>query len=383
MMQRSLVVVLSLTGLLYCSGAVGVSAEISAWSGLRYDLFTDNHSPETVGFEATCPFGVSYRRDLLTLTLKTAVSSANLYPGNEREAKIASLTDTTLSAAYGFANLPVGVTLGVEVNLPTGKERLTSAQKPAEAGENNDLFEIDDFGEGFNLGLNVGFSKEFGTIGLNLNGQYTFNGAYDPTADIPNDTFNPGDHGQFSAVFNWKASSSVTVDTAATYSIFTPDQVRDRETFQEGAKLVIGANLRLVMQMLRPLRIVTGVKVAVQAKNKEIRVDNTLRAEPENSNGSEFFGLCDVMYETSPRLAWRMSSDLRYYDESDRKDVVPYRGKRLRYAIGPGFIYAPDRRIAINGLLKYFVLQHEQDIWLARDTTYQGVNVSVGVSYTR
>jgi hypothetical protein len=359
-----------------------VYGEISVSTGVRYDLFTANDVPETIGYEVTFPLGVTYIwKQVLTFSLNTAFSNANVYPGNGDHVQIVSLTDTRLAASYGLPNLPVGLTFGVELNLPTGKERLSSTQKIAEAGDDHDLFEVDDFGEGLNIGVNVGLAKEFGSLSASVNGKYQFNGEYDPTTDWTEDDLDPGDQFQLTALFNWKASSHVKLETSVGYSYFTADQTNGHETFQEGAKLAFGVNLRILAQVYRPVRIVAGVQMAGQAKNKEANLAGTLQTEPENSNSRRVFGLVDVLYEYSPRFAFRVIGDMRYYAESPRQDVVPYKGQRLRYAVGPGWIYAPNKRLLVNGLVKYFILKHDKDIGLLQDTTYQGVNVSIDLIY--
>ena len=122
--------------------------------------------------------------------------------------------------------------------------------------------------------------------------------------------------------------------------------------------------------------------MVAQAKNQEANLAGTLQTEPENSNSRRIFGLLDVLYEYSPRFAFRVIGDVRYYGESPRTDIAPYKGQRIRYAFGPGFIYAPTKRFTINGLVKYFILKRAKDIGLLQDTIYQGVNVSIGLTYT-
>ena len=48
---------------------------------------------------------------------------------------------------------------------------------------------------------------------------------------------------------------------------------------------------------------------------------------------------------------------------------------------GSGFIYTPGKRLALNGLVKYFILNQEKDILLDREMTFRGVNLSVGLTY--
>lgn len=358
-----------------------MQAERSLSTGTRFDLFIDNHSPETVGFEATFPLGLTYDWNLFVFTVNTSFSSANVYPANELESRIVSLTDTQLAATYGMPDLPVGFTLGIELNLPTGAAQLTQREQIAEFGENHDLFEVDDFGEGFNIGLSVSAAKEFGVLSTSLSGRYQYNGEYDPTTDVADDELNPGDQFQVTGLLTWKTSDWLKVDASLAYSYFTEDQRNNDTIFQEGAKLAGGATARILTQAVRPLNIVAGIQMTSQSKDKVLGTNQTLRTEHANSNGLEMFGMLDVLYELSPRFALWSVADVRYYSESERQDVMPYRGVRKRYAFGPGFVYVPNRSLSVSGLAKMFVLTQEKDVRLLQDTSYQGVNLSVGVTY--
>ena len=127
------------------------SAETLLSTGVRYDTFFDDHDPETTGFEFTVPLGIAYKQKHYSISLETAYSSATTDPGFESEATLSSFTDTLLSLSYtySFSRQPMGFIGGLDLNLPTGKEQLSNREEIAEAGESNDLFEVDNFGDGF------------------------------------------------------------------------------------------------------------------------------------------------------------------------------------------------------------------------------------------
>lgn len=359
-------------------------AEITLATGVRYDMFTDDRSPKTIGYELTFPLFVSYKRTLFVLSLSTAYSSANVYPGHDSDAGLSSMTDTRLSISYGNPNLPVGLIFGLDLNLPSGKERLNGTQKAAEAGENHDLFEVDDFGEGFNIDVSAGLAEDVGPVSLGINGKYRFNNEYDPTQNLDGDAFDPGEQILGTAFLKWDASSWLKIDTSVAYTHYTADKREGKERFQAGDKISFGGIIQMRYQISRPIRITAGFQQTFQARNKELGIEK-LEIEPANSNGKDFFGLLDVLYDYSSRLALRVFGDIRYYDESERKDTekgVPFDGRRVRYAFGPGFIYTPNSRFSVSGLAKYFVLNQERDILMDRATTFQGVNLSVELVYT-
>lgn len=361
------------------------AAELEVSAGLRYDTFTDDHEPTTIGYEVTLPFGLNYRWRRLLLTLDTALSSANVFPGDDADAELAGLTDTHLSLSYGLPNLPVGMIAGLDLNLPSGQERLNDAQRAAEIGENHDLFEIDDFGEGFNVELSLGLAKQIGDVSLSLNGAYQFTGEYDPTQDVADDDLDPGDRLRISGLLRWQAVSWLDLDASLSYAHFSSDTLQGAKNFQEGEKYTLGATLHIHTLLRKPVSIVAGLQQTVQGKNRVLDGEQRFGLESENSNGREIFGILDLLYHSSPRLTLRLLGDLRYYGESKRTSSatgLPLEGQRARYAFGPGFIYHPSKRLALNGLVKYFVLHQEQDVLWERETTFRGVNLAVGLTYT-
>jgi hypothetical protein len=374
---RSIILVVLIT----CWTCSLVYGQTSLSLGVRYDTFADDRSPEGAGNELTIPFGAEYQGERLSLRIESAYSRAIVDHGTDPEAEIASMTDTLLAGSYLFPDLPVGVIVGVDVNLPTGKEQLRHIEQAAEAGERHDLWEVDDFGEGLNVGLNLGLVKELGPLNMGLNGAYIVKMEYNPTEEVSNDDFDPGDQALLSAVLRWKTAPWVKLETTMAYSYFFPEKTNGKEAFQEGEKITVGGQMHIQCQ---PIAILLGMQSMVQGKSKEIMGD-TLRTESDNSNGAELFGWVDLLYRISPKLDLQVLGDIRNYGESDRKNVVtdlPFQGHRIRYAAGPGVTYLLNTNLSWNAVVKYFVMEQERDMTQEQDVTFQGMNISVGITYT-
>ena len=380
-MKRTVHIFLILGLIMPVGGSFLAYGEISVSTGVRYDTFHDDHSLETNGVEVTIPLGMTYERDNLFLSVETAYSHANVEPGAGSDSSISSVTDTLISASYLFPDLPVGLIAGVDMNVPTGKEQLDNQQRQAEFGENHDLFEVDDFGEGWNVGMSLGLIKEFETLQMGINGAYIFNGEFDPTSDIPEDDLDPGDQMLVLALLNWQVSSRFTLVSSVTYSRFTADTVNGDKDFREGDSIIIGSDLQVD---LAPVEVFISLQDTIQAKNEELAGDR-LETEAQNSNGNTLFSLIEISYEYSPKLSPRFMSDFRYYGKSGRKNEtsgLPYEGKRIRYAVGPGLMYTLDDQLFCHGVLTYVWMKQDRGTTLDQETTFQGVNLSVGVTYT-
>lgn len=357
-----------------------VLAETSVSLGVRYDTFADRDYAEVTGTEWTFPFGALYSWNRLLLRLESAYSMADADYSLTPEPEITSLTDTLLAASYVVFELPISVILGVDLNLQTGQESLSRYEQIAEAGERHDLFEVDNFGEGFNVGANVGVSKEFKSFTLGVSGAYLWKGKYDPTSEISRDDLDPGDQIVLVALTKWKVGGGLAIDTTTAYAQSSADTTDGKEAFREGRKLLISG----VVRLQRPAFGVTvGAQNTFQGKNKELAEDH-LETEPENSNGNELFGWCDFTYRFSPSIDLQLLGDLRFYGESDRKNELnglPFEGKRVRFGFGPGIMFLQNDHLTWNAVVKYFRMRQEPDIRDEEEQVLRGVNVSFGMTY--
>jgi hypothetical protein len=381
-MKRYLKIDTVICGLIVWAIAFPAYGEYLFSTGVRYDMFSDDRSPKSNGFEFTIPLGIAYKQERYSISLETAYSSATTDPSEESEASLSSFTDTLLSVSYtySFPNHPMGLIAGLDVNLPTGKERLSDREKIAEAGESNDLFEVGNFGDGLNVGLSLGLVRDIGNLSLGIQGAYIFNGEFDPTRDTPDDDLDPGDQILAIALFGWQASSRLTLDAFVAYSHFLPDKNDGKENFRVGDNVAIGGNIRYERE---PVGIVVSLQRTVQGKNEEL-VEERLQRESENSIGNNLFGLVEVTYRPFSKLTLRLLGDIRYYGESNLKNEVsglPFESERIRYAISPGFMYNLSEHLSCDGSLKFFIMYQDPDITLEQEVTFQGINLNVGFTY--
>lgn len=356
-------------------------------TGIHLDLFQEEHSN---GNELTFPLRMTYEHEAWVLRVDTSYSRARVQPDEAADIELASLTDTHLACAYMLLDFPIGIRLGLDLSFPTGKARLDQDEQGGEIGEQSDLFEVDEFGQGWNIGANLGLIKEFGAISLLTNVTYIFNGEFDPTSYIPDDNLDPGDQILFLGLLNWQQSARFNLETFASYSYFFKDALNGVQDFQEGAKWAFGSNLHINRS---PLNVLISLQGSWQSRDVEW-FDRELVVEKQNSNGYDLFGTLDLLYAYSPSLSFRVVTDGRYYSRSDRLDELsrlPYRGERQRYALGGGVIYSLSEHVTCDTLVKYFVLKREVDInspqdaetpFTPEDTTYRGVNLALQITYT-
>jgi len=354
--------------------------DIVVSTGTHINAFRDDLADKTDGTEVTVPFGVSYRRGgLFALNLETAYSSATVKSGGGTETDISGFTDTLLSASYSLSGESVLLTLGVDVNLPTGKENLNEDEDEALSGE-EDLLTVSGFGEGGNVGLSVSAIKQLGNVTLGANGLYVYKGEYDQTSDVEDDDVDPGDQLLLAWILNWKASEQSLVELSGAYSYSGADAVNGEEDFQEGGIVTLGGSFQHTSD---PFTITVSLQEMLQLSDKEL-IEDELATEDQNSNSHTLSLACNVNYSASERLRLQALGDVWYTGESERKteaDGVLYTGKRVRYSFGSGVGYTIRENFWGHGLVKYLVINEKPDLAVEEERTLHGVDLNIGVTY--
>jgi hypothetical protein len=174
----------------------------------------------------------------------------------------------------------------------------------------------------------------------------------------------------------------VILDALVSYSYFTPDKVEGKKSFQQGGNLTLSNTLN--WQYSEVLGFMLNLQNSLPFKNKEWD-DDKFTTEPDNSNAYESSGALSVSYTYSEWLRFQAQTDVRYYAESKRQDAasgLPYSGKRFRYAVGGGASFMLNEHLSLNGGATYFRIDQDRDVNNEEETTYQGVNLNMGVTCT-
>ena len=354
-------------------------AEFTLSTGIRINQAADDFVDGQEGTEFTVPLGVFYTGDTLSLGVQSAFSSARVTGGEADEADISGFTDTMLTSSYTVYGLPFVLSGGLSLNLPTGDEQLSQEESQATIGDGNDLFGVTTFGEGVNVGVNVSIMKQLGKFMLGVNSLYVYKGEYDPTAETPDDTKDPGDQILVAGLNMWRISDAWLITMLGTYSYFLEDRVDGAKDFQEGGTFTVGGALNYAGN---PFSFSLSGQAVFSQKDKEL-VDGSLREEPENSANTTFAGVLDVTYVLSPTLMLQIFGDIRHYTESRRTDTfteLPYAAQRTRYSTGPGIRIKLNDSVSCSILAKYVFVEMGKDIFSPIDTIFEGVDIKTDLT---
>lgn len=142
------------------------------------------------GYQLTQPVTFAYwqKNTSFSIATKYIVSS---HTQDGESGRVAGFGDTVLTLGKQEENEKRAIAYSLAVNVPTGKAALSWSERYARMNE--DLWEVSQFGKGWQLTPGVEYSWKIGKEDRwTLGSTYAFNGSYDPTSDIANDTISPG-----------------------------------------------------------------------------------------------------------------------------------------------------------------------------------------------
>ena len=198
------------------------------------------------------------------------------------------------------------------MDLPTGVSRLKTRDLPAIQDE--DLVALQRFGEGFDVNPTVIVYRSFGDWGLGGGIGYLWAGEYDPTENIRDDDFNPGDELSVNVLGDVFMGDVWRLVGRVAYTHFTADERGGVEIFREGDELDIGVSLEWRPE---PWWAVVSVRDIYRFKAERLNAVGQLGEEPQNSNGNEIRGVATVGYIIDDVWTVRGILDVRYVAAND------------------------------------------------------------------
>lgn len=300
-----------------------------------------------------------------------------------KDLDLGTTLDSTISTYYKFENLlGFGVRTGLDLNLPTGQSSFTGDEQSAMYPMSSiapELFTVSSYGTGFNVAPNFVAIKPLGkktAVGLGLRYEYT--GEYDPTADIPDDTLNPGDTLMLIGSLQRVLSSTTffLLDYSSVYA--TRDTMGGIEAFKQGAS----ANYSLkIIKNFSKYRATLGGSLGTQSKSEGY--DGTaFTTEERNSNNNRQEAFINILYPYSKKLA--VTAIVLYKEiqknEYNTGDLLYDAGyNATRY--GLGLSYETGSGVVITSSVRKLELSNKADSQETADTKYNALTGDIGVIY--
>jgi hypothetical protein len=286
-------------------------------------------------------------------------------------------TDTTVSGYYRLHLGDTELRFGLDMDLPTGVSRLSNRDLPAIQDE--DLVALQRFGEGFDVNPTLIVYHSFGDWGIGAGVGYLLTGEYDPTKDIPNDDFNPGDELTVSVLGDVFLGDVWRLLVRAAYVHFGTDERGGIETFRENPQVDVTATLEWRPE---PWWAVLTLRDIYRFKADRLNAAGQLTEEPENSWGNEIRAGAVLGYIINDVWTVRGILDFRYVAANDYASSDPlYDGGRFKVAVGPGVTWTLSRTFDIDASIRGFYLDAERSPSFPLGANILGVHADLRVTY--
>lgn len=227
-----------------------LAADMQLRSGFTYDYVKGNHSFSAS--QLTFPLQFNGTLDTLSYRLMTGFTRTSASAADSDDISMSGLLDTKVGATYHLSGkLPFELLLGIDLNLPTGRTKLTDRQTALIFDA--DLLPINMYGEGLNINPTITAAKGWKNWTFAAGLGYLWRGSYDFSETVKD--YQPGMALTTVAEARYYYLPKSYVRGFTGYTLYGTDTVDGDDYFSEGDVFQIGAALS---HALNPLLTVTG-----------------------------------------------------------------------------------------------------------------------------
>ncbi len=327
---------------------------------------------------------LAYDTDNWGVLLGTAYAATS-YTTENREGRfdVYTLADTSLSTYYRKRRGPFLFRGGIDLILPTGKSDFASndLKKIFSDDVGEDLIALHRYGAGLNIRPHAMATLEHGDTSFGAGINYEFTGAYDPTTDIDNDTYDPGDNMTLVASVIQKFNSESLLMLTGKYTTFGHDTLGGREIFKYGD--IWRMEGRYLWRHSDHLRGTIGLIYETADKSDSVGTNDLLVAETGNRNNNIVELFADAAWRYTARLTLTAIAGYKqvmangYNDGDDLYDA----GRTATY-IEPGLRWNMAEDYSVSAQIRYKRVSDRKDAFSPSDAEYTVINVDIGLIHT-
>ena len=350
-MKRSAVMILLVLPLLWCTGAN--AAGLSVESGVSQEFWRDTR--DSSGNQTLIPFRIEWNKGDATIGLLTGVVHAAVDAPGTADRSLTHTLDTKLNLSYIVqGKLPADLLIGMDVNLPTGKTDLSSADLALI--RDPEIVSITTFGEGVNLTPTLSLAKEWGPWSAGAGVGYNVRRTYDVSTEAGLTDYDPGDILSLNALLQRESSQGYVVRVFGKFSRFGKDRLRGADFFREGDYRMAGVGISRAGAAWE-----ADVNLRGTFRGKaEILSGGSLATEPGRSRGDEWSAEASVRHALRKDVSLSGSVRGLIISKNGYSDVdARHNGSKEKIALSVGC----DRRfasgMAVGVSLKGFLMTEE------------------------
>jgi len=296
---------------------------------------------------------------------------------------LSGLTDTALTTFYNKRMRKANLRFGLDLGLPTGKNAVSIEKLSRVIVDDvrEDLLILNTYGAGFNVAPNFAATYNTGSVTWGLGARYLFAGEYDPTTNFAGDNFDPGD--SLSVVVSSLASISKSDSLFLTliYTTYGKDKQGGRDVFRNGDIYTLEA--RYVKRFMENLTSTAAFIFKRQNKNERLQEGADLKSETGNSNANVMDFLFENIYRYSRRFSITAVTGYKTVGSNDYGEGDTFQdGGRDKFYIEPGAIWKFSESAYSTFRLRYSRLNDKKDAFAPEDTSYNVLNLDLGVVFS-
>ncbi|MHB8783755.1 MAG: hypothetical protein ACYDAX_10125 [Desulfobacteria bacterium] len=286
-MKRSAAMILSFLPLLWCAGshAAGLSVE----SGVQQEYWEDTR--DSSGSQTLVPLRIEWTRGDATIGLLTGAVHASVDIPGAGDLSLTHTLDTKLNLSYIVqGKLPADLLIGMDVNLPTGKTDLSSADLALILDP--EIATVTTFGEGVNLNPTLSIAKEWGPWSAGAGVGYNVRRRYDVSTEAGLTDYDPGDILSLNVLLQRECPRGYVGRVFGKFSRFGKDRLRGADLFREGDYRMAGVGISRTGKAWE-----ADVNLRGTFRGKaEILSGGSLVTEPGRSRGDEWSAEASVRH---------------------------------------------------------------------------------------
>jgi hypothetical protein len=352
-MKRSAAMFLSVLPLLWSTGshaAAGVSVE----SGVQQEYWEDTR--DLSGYQTLIPLRIEWTRGDATIGLLTgAVRSSIDAPGTSGRS-LTHILDTKLNLSYVVeGRLPVDLLFGLDLNLPTGKTDLPSADLALI--RDPEITSVTTFGEGVNVNPTLSLAKVSGPWAAGVGFGYNVRRSYDVSSEAGLTDYDPGDILSLNALVQREFPHSYVGRVFGKFSRFGKDSLRGTDIFREGDYRMAGIGISRAGAAWEADFNIRGTFRGTA----EIISGGSLVTEPERSRGDEWAAEASVRHALRKDVSLSGSVRGLIVSKNGYSEGAPrHNGSKKKIALTIGYDRLFPGGIAAGVGLKGFLMTEEE-----------------------
>ncbi len=202
-----------------------------------YDDHDLNVSQFSIPISVSIPIGRA-----TTLSLRASRASVT----SSEITDLSGATDPQVVLAYARSAGAGSVVFSLGINLPAGKQELTTEEFQTAAFLSQTAFDyrVPSYGQGLGLSPSLVWAIPIGSNAvIGLGGTYNYRGSYKPI-DTLEDDYTPGDEVLVTGGFDARLGPTSALSLDVTYTLYSTDKLGEQEVFEAGAKTTLTALYR-------------------------------------------------------------------------------------------------------------------------------------------